>query len=282
MTFIVVFIDICFILYYSALYIILRCSLFLYPLITLTDWLHEQSEDSAIEAAADHQHNGEHNKGLPTENKQINDLIHKFLSIHKIRTILVLPHLFQFLYPSNSKLTFIDDDNNKRQYYYLWGYSCSLFWKAVVQHEKPSFCSRDAATNLSSAAISTVLGGGPETVVWISVAKFFTTISVTNRAQLVALTHTHTQTSSTHTTHSNILAMKLTQSSFKEVGIVAIVTAVGVPHGAKTLNHLAIMSERGVNKVLPVKTEWRGEVQMICKWCGWCHCHPIISCFTKI
>jgi len=24
------------------------------------------------------------------------------------------------------------------------------------------------------------------------------------------------------------------------------------------------------------------EVQMICIWSGWCHCHPIISCFIKI
>ena len=33
---------------------------------------------------------------------------------------------------------------------------------------------------------------------------------------------------------------------------------------------------------------WRGyvsvwsEVQMICIWSSWCHCHPIISCFSKI
>jgi len=25
-----------------------------------------------------------------------------------------------------------------------------------------------------------------------------------------------------------------------------------------------------------------GEVQMICIWSSWCHCHPIISCFIKI
>jgi len=24
------------------------------------------------------------------------------------------------------------------------------------------------------------------------------------------------------------------------------------------------------------------EVQMICTWSSWCHCHPIISCFIKI
>jgi len=24
------------------------------------------------------------------------------------------------------------------------------------------------------------------------------------------------------------------------------------------------------------------EVQMICIWSSWCHCHPIISCFIKI
>jgi len=24
------------------------------------------------------------------------------------------------------------------------------------------------------------------------------------------------------------------------------------------------------------------EVQTICVWCSWCHCHPIISCFIKM
>ena len=24
------------------------------------------------------------------------------------------------------------------------------------------------------------------------------------------------------------------------------------------------------------------EVQMTCIWSGWCHCHPVISCFSKI
>jgi len=24
------------------------------------------------------------------------------------------------------------------------------------------------------------------------------------------------------------------------------------------------------------------EVQIICTWSSWCHCHPIISCFSKI
>ena len=28
--------------------------------------------------------------------------------------------------------------------------------------------------------------------------------------------------------------------------------------------------------------EMRSEVQMICIWFSWCHCHPIISCFSKI
>jgi len=30
---------------------------------------------------------------------------------------------------------------------------------------------------------------------------------------------------------------------------------------------------------------WHGcvssEVQMVCIWCSWCHCHPVISCFVK-
>jgi len=32
---------------------------------------------------------------------------------------------------------------------------------------------------------------------------------------------------------------------------------------------------------LSVWSQW-SEVQMICIWPSWCHCHPIISCFSKI
>jgi len=36
-----------------------------------------------------------------------------------------------------------------------------------------------------------------------------------------------------------------------------------------------------------VITCWRAylsaaRVQMICIWCSWCHCHPIVSCIIKI
>jgi len=34
-------------------------------------------------------------------------------------------------------------------------------------------------------------------------------------------------------------------------------------------------------EVLPWLSVW-GKVQMICIWSRWCHCHPIISCSTKI
>jgi len=52
----------------------------------------------------------------------------------------------------------------------------------------------DDYTDLSSAAMSTLLGCGPETVVLMSVAKFFTTISITDTAQLAALTvYRHTR-----------------------------------------------------------------------------------------
>jgi len=33
--------------------------------------------------------------------------------------------------------------------------------------------------------------------------------------------------------------------------------------------------------VLAWLSVWR-EVQMICIWSNWCHCHPIICCFIKI
>jgi len=33
---------------------------------------------------------------------------------------------------------------------------------------------------------------------------------------------------------------------------------------------------------LPAWLSVWSEVQMICIWCSWRHCHPIISCFIKI
>ena len=35
------------------------------------------------------------------------------------------------------------------------------------------------------------------------------------------------------------------------------------------------------DEVLAWLSVW-SEVQMICIWSSWCHCHPIISCFVKI
>ena len=35
------------------------------------------------------------------------------------------------------------------------------------------------------------------------------------------------------------------------------------------------------DEVLAWLSVW-SEVQMICIWFGWCHCHPVISCFSKI
>jgi len=37
----------------------------------------------------------------------------------------------------------------------------------------------------------------------------------------------------------------------------------------------------GEVEVLAWLSVW-SEVQMICIWSSWCHCHPIISCFIKI
>jgi len=34
-------------------------------------------------------------------------------------------------------------------------------------------------------------------------------------------------------------------------------------------------------EVLAWLSVW-SEVQMICIWSSWCHCHPVISCFIKI
>ena len=35
------------------------------------------------------------------------------------------------------------------------------------------------------------------------------------------------------------------------------------------------------DEVLAWLSVW-SEVQMICIWFSWCHCHPIVSCFSKI
>jgi len=42
-----------------------------------------------------------------------------------------------------------------------------------------------------------------------------------------------------------------------------------------------IRPEKQSNEVLAWLSVW-SEVQMICIWCSWCHCHPIISCTSKI
>ena len=35
------------------------------------------------------------------------------------------------------------------------------------------------------------------------------------------------------------------------------------------------------DEVLAWLSVW-SEVQIVCIWSGWCHCHPIISCFSKM
>jgi len=39
--------------------------------------------------------------------------------------------------------------------------------------------------------------------------------------------------------------------------------------------------KRLTDEVLAWLSVW-SEVQMICIWSSWCHCHPVISCFIKI
>jgi len=43
----------------------------------------------------------------------------------------------------------------------------------------------------------------------------------------------------------------------------------------------SIGSKKMSDEVLAWLSVW-SEVQTICKWFSWCHCHPIISCFIKI
>jgi len=45
--------------------------------------------------------------------------------------------------------------------------------------------------------------------------------------------------------------------------------------------HLAQVCKKMSDEVLAWLSVW-SEVQMICIWSSWCHCHPIISCFIKI
>jgi len=44
----------------------------------------------------------------------------------------------------------------------------------------------------------------------------------------------------------------------------------------KSIRHIKKSDE-----VLARLSVW-SEVEMICIWSSWCHCHPIISCFIKI
>jgi len=43
----------------------------------------------------------------------------------------------------------------------------------------------------------------------------------------------------------------------------------------------SIRPVKNCDEVLAWLCVW-SEVQMICIWSSWCHCHPIISCFVKI
>jgi len=45
--------------------------------------------------------------------------------------------------------------------------------------------------------------------------------------------------------------------------------------------HPACKNARQNDEVLAWLSVW-SEVQMICMWSSWCHCHPIISCFVNI
>jgi len=49
-----------------------------------------------------------------------------------------------------------------------------------------------------------------------------------------------------------------------------------VGHQEEHLAHKNLSDE-----VLVWLSVW-SEVQMVCIWSSWCHCHPIISCFIKI
>jgi len=46
------------------------------------------------------------------------------------------------------------------------------------------------------------------------------------------------------------------------------------------VNYIEVMHTLS-DEVLAWLSVW-SEVQMICIWSRWCHCHPIISCFIKI
>jgi len=62
---------------------------------------------------------------------------------------------------------------------------------------------------------------------------------------------------------------------------------IGQPECLQCFDTVGSVSERafGLQKmrdeVLPWLSVW-SEVQMICIWSSWCHCHHIISCFIKI
>jgi len=74
--------------------------------------------------------------------------------------------------------------------------------------------------------------------------------------------------------NSNNTAYKLSYTLFKQL-VFSSLTPLAVRH----VQHPAC------NKLSDELLAWLSvcsEVQIICVWSSWCHCHPIISCFSKI
>jgi len=74
--------------------------------------------------------------------------------------------------------------------------------------------------------------------------------------------------------NSNNTAYKLSYTLFKQLVFSSL-----TPLAARHVQHPAC--NKLSDEVLAWLSVW-SEVQIICVWSSWCHCHPIISCFSKI
>jgi len=74
------------------------------------------------------------------------------------------------------------------------------------------------------------------------------------------------------------LCDRFSMSVFSIMWVVSVFSALMLLIGWQE-GHLACKNLSG--EVLTWLSVW-SEVQMICVWSNWCHCHPIISCTSKI
>jgi len=93
------------------------------------------------------------------------------------------------------------------------------------------------------------------------------------------------QTSQTFCCSCLIIQDHLASLLFRTFVLVFCLLFTGLRLSALTLLVVWQKGHPACKKLSGVALAWLSvwsEVQMICVWSSWCHCHPIISCYSKI